>query len=96
MSFRFRRSIKILPGIRLNFGKRGISTSIGVRGAHITLGRAGTGTTVGIPGTGTFCTLVLISRTMRLRLRRLDRILRRVRCGAGGSGLRRCWLSSAQ
>ena len=29
MGFRFRRSIKILPGIRLNFGKRGVSTSIG-------------------------------------------------------------------
>ena len=36
--FRFRRSIKILPGIRLNVGKRGVSTSIGVRGAHITVG----------------------------------------------------------
>jgi uncharacterized protein DUF4236 len=33
MGFRFHRSLKILPGIRLNFGKRGISTSIGVRGA---------------------------------------------------------------
>jgi hypothetical protein len=52
MSFRFRRSIKILPGIRLNFGKRGISTSIGVRGAHVTFGKTGTRTTVGLPGSG--------------------------------------------
>src|SRR6266404_7138769 len=52
MSFRFRRSIKILPGVRLNFGKRGISTSIGVRGAHITLGKTGTRTTIGLPGSG--------------------------------------------
>jgi hypothetical protein len=52
MGFRFRRSIRILPGIRLNFGKRGISTSIGVRGAHVTFGRTGTRTTVGLPGSG--------------------------------------------
>jgi hypothetical protein len=52
MGFRFRRSVKILPGIRLNFGKRGISTSIGVRGAHVTIGKAGTRTTIGLPGSG--------------------------------------------
>jgi hypothetical protein len=52
MGFRFRRSIKILPGIRLNFGKRGISTSIGVRGAHVTFGKTGTRATVGLPGSG--------------------------------------------
>lgn len=52
MGFRFRRSLKILPGIRLNFGKRGVSTSVGVRGAHITMGPTGTRTTVGLPGTG--------------------------------------------
>jgi hypothetical protein len=46
------RSIKLLPGLRLNFGKRGISTSIGVRGAHVTFGRTGTRTTVGLPGSG--------------------------------------------
>jgi hypothetical protein len=52
MGFRFRRSVKILPGIRLNFGKRGVSTSIGVRGAHVTFGATGTRTTVGLPGSG--------------------------------------------
>jgi hypothetical protein len=52
MGFRFRRSIKLFPGLRLNFGKRGISTSIGVRSAHVTYGPTGTRTTVGLPGTG--------------------------------------------
>jgi hypothetical protein len=47
-----RRSIKILPGVRFNFGKRGVSTSVGVRGAHVTFGKAGTRTTVGLPGSG--------------------------------------------
>ena len=52
MSFRLHRSIKLLPAIRLNFGKRGISTSIGVRGVHVTFGRTGNRTTIGIPGSG--------------------------------------------
>jgi hypothetical protein len=52
MGFRFHRSIKLLPGLRLNFGKRGISASIGMRGAHVTYGPSGTRTTVGLPGTG--------------------------------------------
>jgi Protein of unknown function (DUF4236) len=52
MGFRFHRSIKLFPGLRLNFGKRGVSTSIGVRGAHVTFGRTGTRTTVGLPGSG--------------------------------------------
>ena len=52
MGFRFRRSVKILPGIRLNVGKRGVSTSIGVRGAHVTFGKTGTRITVGLPSSG--------------------------------------------
>ena len=50
--FRFRRSVKILPGVRWNFGKKSSSLSIGVRGAHYTFGTSGSRTTVGIPGTG--------------------------------------------
>lgn len=52
MGFRFRRSIGLLPGVRVNFGKRGISATIGVRGAGVTLGPRGTHLNVGLPGTG--------------------------------------------
>jgi hypothetical protein len=53
MGFRFRRSIKILPSIRVNLGKRSASVSIGGRGAHVTLRRGHKArATVGIPGTG--------------------------------------------
>lgn len=52
MGFRFRRSISVLPGVRINIGKTGASVSAGVRGARVTFGRAGTRATVGIPGTG--------------------------------------------
>jgi hypothetical protein len=52
MPFRFRRSIRIAPGIRVNVSKSGLSTSIGGRGAHVTLGRGRIRRTVGIPGSG--------------------------------------------
>ena len=52
MGFRFRRSMKLIPGVRLNFGKRGVSVSMGPRGAKLTVGPTGTRATVGLPGTG--------------------------------------------
>jgi hypothetical protein len=52
MPFRFRRSVKIFPGIRINLSKRGVSTSFGGRGHSINVGRRGVRSTVGIPGTG--------------------------------------------
>ena len=36
--FRFRRTIKVAPGVRLNVGKTGISTTVGVDGARVTTG----------------------------------------------------------
>jgi hypothetical protein len=50
--FRFRRSFKIAPGLRVNVGKRSLSTSFGIKGAHYTTGTAGRRFTVGAPGTG--------------------------------------------
>ena len=52
MGLRFRRSLRIAPGLRLNLGKQGASVSVGGRGAGVTLGRNRIRTTVGIPGTG--------------------------------------------
>ncbi|MGE0063482.1 MAG: DUF4236 domain-containing protein [Xanthobacteraceae bacterium] len=52
MGFRFRKSVRILPGVRLNFSKSGTSVSIGTRGLRYTVGTKGTRTTVGLPGTG--------------------------------------------
>lgn len=52
MGFRFQRRIRLLPGIRLNISKGGISASIGRRGAWATFGRGRRRTTVGLPGTG--------------------------------------------
>lgn len=52
MAFRFRNTIRIAPGIRLNLGKKGVSLSAGVRGASITAGKNGVYGNVGLPGTG--------------------------------------------
>ena len=52
MALRFRRSIKLAPGLRLNVGKKGASISAGVRGARITMGTRGVHGSVGAPGTG--------------------------------------------
>jgi Protein of unknown function (DUF4236) len=52
LSLRFRRSIKLLPGVRINLGKTGASLSLGSRGASITVGKRGVYSNVGMPGTG--------------------------------------------
>jgi hypothetical protein len=52
MGLRFRRRIKIIPGVHLNISRSGISTSVGVRGASVTLGKRGTYGNIGLPGTG--------------------------------------------
>ena len=52
MGFRFRRRIKLLPGIRLNISKSGLSTSVGEPGATINLRGDNVRTTVGVPGSG--------------------------------------------
>ena len=55
MSWLFRRRIRVIPGVRLNLSKSGVTASIGVRGASITLGgKGGTYANVGIPGTGIY------------------------------------------
>jgi hypothetical protein len=56
MAFRFRRSIKLLQVLRLNVGKRGVSTSIGIRGIQVTFGKTSTRTRFALPGTGLSCT----------------------------------------
>jgi tetratricopeptide (TPR) repeat protein len=61
-SFRFRRRVRIAPGVRLNIAKRGLSTSFGPRGMHLTLGDGRVRTTLGIPGTGLSCTTYTLRR----------------------------------
>lgn len=52
MAVRFRKSVKLGPGVRVNFSKSGMSTTIGPRGFTTSIGKNGVYRNVGIPGTG--------------------------------------------
>ena len=49
---RFRRSRSLIPGVRMNLSKSGVSWTFGPRGMHYTVGPRGARSTVGIPGYG--------------------------------------------
>jgi hypothetical protein len=50
--FRFRKTFSILPGVRINLSKTGVSGSLGGHGATLNVGKAGEQVTLGVPGTG--------------------------------------------
>lgn len=53
MGFRFRKSFKIAPGVKVNLNKKSAGVTFGTKGAHYTVNTKGKRTTtVGIPGTG--------------------------------------------
>lgn len=57
MGWRFRKSFKIIPGIKLNLNKKSSSITFGGKGAHYTVNSNGKKTkTVGIPGSGIYYT----------------------------------------
>jgi hypothetical protein len=71
--WRFHRSFKLLPGLRLNLNKRSVSVTAGGRrgGPHVTASTTGNVTTsAGLPGTG-------LSYRHTTRVRRAARHVRR-------------------
>lgn len=53
MGLRFRKAISLIPGVRLNISKQGVSSlSLGGRGFTYNIGKKGTRATGGLPGTG--------------------------------------------
>lgn len=52
MGWRFRKSFTIVPGLRLNLSKSGLSASIGGAPFTVNLGRQGMVQTLSVPGTG--------------------------------------------
>ena len=53
MGLRYRKSIKLLPGIRLNFGTRGFSNlSLRIKCIRLNIGKRGVSGNIFIPGTG--------------------------------------------
>lgn len=52
--FRFRREIDVLPWLKINISKTGLSATIGPEAAHVTVGSHGTYVYVDVPGKGTY------------------------------------------
>lgn len=53
MGFKFKKSFKIAPGVKVNFNKKSTGVTFGGKGFHYTVNSKGKRTTsVGIPGTG--------------------------------------------
>lgn len=52
MAIKFRKTKKILPGVKLNISKSGVSVTTGIKGASINIGKNGVYRNLGIPGTG--------------------------------------------
>lgn len=65
MGFRFRKSVRLMPGVRLNFSNRGVSTSLGGSGATVNIGKRGVRATAGLPGTGLSYSQQLLSTSGR-------------------------------
>lgn len=66
MGFRFKKVIKIAPGVKLNISKSGVSTSFGGRGASLNVGKNGVKGTLGIPGSGLSYSKQLMSNSTRI------------------------------
>lgn len=52
MGFKFRKSIKVAPGVKVNVTHKGVGVSAGVKGARISTGPSGSRITTSLPGTG--------------------------------------------
>ena len=52
MGLRFRKTFSILPGVRLNIGKKSASVRFGIKGLGFTAGTAGQTVSASLPGSG--------------------------------------------
>ena len=59
--WRFRRPMRLLPGVRLNLSGRGFGVRLGPRGAGVSVGPSGTRMSASLPGTGLYYTQKLAS-----------------------------------
>lgn len=69
MGLRYRKQIKLLPGVKLNISKSGFSTSVGKPGNTLNVSSRGVKSTVGLPGTGLSYSQMLTKGRHRSRTR---------------------------
>ena len=72
MGFRFRKRLRIVPGLWINLSKKGGSLLVGGHGLTADIGKRGVRETLGLPGTG------ISYQTKRVGLRRRHGAPRRV------------------
>jgi len=83
MNLRFQRSLKVVPGLRINISRSGAGVSVGTRGLHVGVDAKGREyASIGLPGTGLSVRQVNSgSHRQRSRLRLV------VRVGLGAAAL---------
>ncbi len=52
MSWHFRKTFKVLPGVKLNLTRNGLSATVGGTPLSVNIGSRGTYANLSIPGTG--------------------------------------------
>lgn len=75
MGLYWRRSTKILPGVRINWSKNGPSISMGPKGAKVNIGKRGIYVSGGIPGTGLYYRQKWVEDQNQIVLQLLEQIL---------------------
>lgn len=73
MALRFRKSIKLAPGVRWNLSGSGSSWTFGPRGASIGIGKRGTYLNTGIPGSGLSSRMSLSGNSSRVAAPQISR-----------------------
>lgn len=69
MAWRYRKYIKIAPGVKMNLSKGGVSATFGGKGASVSVGKNGAYLNTGIPGTGLYNRQKLFSNKKRISTR---------------------------
>lgn len=79
MGWRFRKSVRLLPGVRWNLGLGGTSLSVGPRGFKLNFSKRGIRQTASLPGTGLSHSQMLSTRLQPTStlLKRFARLFRR-------------------
>jgi len=66
MGLRFRRTLRLAPGLRIRLNNHGPTLSIGPRGANLNFSRRGIHSHAGVPGSGVYHRQSLWERKTRM------------------------------
>ena len=67
MAINFRKRISLMPGVKLNVSKNGLSTTVGTKGGSVNVGKNGVYANASIPGTGLYAREKILSTTNNIQ-----------------------------